>query len=416
MPKPNEFPTHPPDYSDTEDEAIDFSNAVLYVGALQTILATAAASLVSILSCWLLPVQAISAVRTLVLASIVAALLVRKPFRLGRVHGLGLIFNALRPCVAIYIASMVLEQLVHTCTRDSAAPSWRRLVFHFSTLVAMLSGFARARKPLEQTDAPFLATGASLLVIAMLPPPAVILSGPLCAEPTFNASAERLIRSLVFSVLYCTFVYASAPPVHSSGEVVVCVMRASAASLWVLGCHIVLLPLAVVQAGMVIYIRIYSDEYRTDEMLSLMRTSRDDDVTDSEIGGLGGGGGGSAARNSDVEMQHAAHFGHAPASPQSVDSPHRAGTAMEGGDDGIAPVGAVSTTAPQMKASLDVISPSFGSMGARGLVNISGAGPCMSSDKAAVARCSGGGGASGMSKERMAAIAAQMALHESASK
>ena len=245
-----------------DDDAIDFSNAVLYVGALQTIFATASASMISVLSCWLLPIQAISAVRTLVLSTIVSALLVRRPFRLGRVHGLGLVFNALRPCVAIYLASMVLEQLIHTCTRDGASPSWRRFVFHVSIVVAMLSGFARALKPLQQTDVPFLVTSAALFVIAMLPPPAVVLSGPLCSEPTLNSSIERLVRSLVFSFLYCTFVYASAPPVQSSGEVLVCVMRASAASLWTLGASVWLLPFAILQSGMVIYVRIYSFEYQ----------------------------------------------------------------------------------------------------------------------------------------------------------
>lgn len=263
--------------NDDDDDAIDFSNAVLYVGALQTIFATAAASMVSVLACWMLPIQAISAVRTLVLSTIVSALLVRRPFRLGRVHGLGLVFNALRPCVLIYLASMVLEQLIHTCTRDGASPSWRRFVFHVSIVVAMLSGFSRAFKPLQQTDVPFLVTSAALFVIAMLPPPAVVLSGPLCAQPTLNSSIERLVRALVFSFLYCTFVYASAPPVQSSGEVLVCVMRASAASLWTLGASVWILPLSILQAGIVIYVRIYSSDYAiiADEIPLVNRFEKD---------------------------------------------------------------------------------------------------------------------------------------------
>lgn len=386
------FPAYAADLSDAEDEAIDFSNAVLYVGALQTILATAAASFVSILSCWLLPAQAISAVRTLVLSSIVATLLVRKPFRLGKVHGLGLIFNALRPCVAIYIASMILEQLVHTCTRDSAAPSWRRLVFHCCVVVAMLSGFARARKPLEQTDAPFLVTGLALFVIAMLPPPAIILAGPLCSEPSFASSSERLVRSLVFSLLYCTFVYASAPPVQSSGEVVVCVMRASAASLWVLGCHLLLLPLSIVQAGVVIYVRIYGSEYQIVETEPLL-------ICEDEIDNVERGGGGTGHRNGgfdssagDSYSQHEVGL----ARSTGVDSPsHRSDHHHE-----IVAAPAVSTAACS-SAATDMISPSFSALGARGLVDISTAG---SNEQAGAVTAIGGP----MSKERLAQIAAAM--------
>lgn len=374
-----------PVYVDADDDVIDFSNAVLYVGALQTIFATVAASLVSILSCWLLPAWATSAVRTLMLSSVTAALLIRKPFRLGRVHGLGIIFNALRPCVAIYVASMVLEQLVHTCTRDSAAPSWRRMVFHCSIVVAMGSGFARARRPLEQTDVPFLLTGVSLFVIAMLPPPAVVLSGPLCSEPSLNSSVERLTRSFVFSLLYCTFVYASAPPVQSSGEVLVCVMRASAASLWVLGCHLLLLPLSAVQAAMVIYVRIYSDEYQLSEVLPLMQ-SDDDEFDDVESAG-------------EHRRHHAAH---APASPECGGGGGACEPLYDAEASTCAPVAAAFGVPTPMNTNLDLISPAFSAVGARGLVDISAVTP----DATAAAAAAGSG--AGMSRERMAAIAAQM--------
>jgi len=366
--------------NDPEDEVIDFSNAVLYVGALQTIFATSAASMVSLLSCWLLPTEAISAVRTLLLSSMVAAWLVRKPFRLGRVRGLCLIFSALRPCVVIYLVSMVLEQLVHTCTRDSASPSWRRIVFHCSILVAMISGFARAIKPLEQTDAPFLVTSAALFVIAMLPPPAVILSGPLCAEPTFNSSAERLARSLVFSLLYCTFVYASAPPVPSPGEVLVCVMRASAASLWTLGCHVLFLPLATIQAMIVIYVRLYSSDYQAvaeDSPLMTQSVGKADEYDDME-----------RSQNDVVS------------SSRSCDS-----------NVPIVPVCEPTQTTEHRQQLIptrsDVISPSFSAFGSRNLVDIGAVG-ASNTDLVATGGAAFGSGPNGMSKERMAAIAAQI--------
>jgi len=241
---------------DTEVGTIDFRNVVLYIGVLQTVLATMAVSCVSILACSVLPERWSSAVRTLTISSACACLIMRKPFRLGRVRGLQLIFGALRPGVGIYIASLVLEQLVHTCTREAASPSWRRVVFHICIVVAMASGFARARSPLEQTDLPFLVTAIAMLVVALLPPPAVILSGPLCSEPSLASSSERLARAFVFSLLYTVFVYSSAAPMYSSGELLICVMRASAASIWVLGCHMWLLPVAFAQIACVVHTRL----------------------------------------------------------------------------------------------------------------------------------------------------------------
>lgn len=250
---------------DEEDVAVDFSNAVLYVGALQTITATVFTAAVSILSCVAFPSNFVSAIRTLVLSSIVGIAIVRKPFRLGRVHGLRLIFRALQPCVLIYIGSEVAEQLVHTCTREASTPSWRRFVFHSMSVLMLLSGFLRARRPLAQTDLPFLITVVALLVISMLPPPAVVLSGPLCSSPTLSSAAERIVRSFVFSLLYSVFVYAAAPPVQSSSEMLICVMRASAASIWVLAAHSYLLPFAIIQGSIVIYIRIFGQEYAIEE-------------------------------------------------------------------------------------------------------------------------------------------------------
>jgi hypothetical protein len=233
----------------------------LYIGGLQAVTACICTALTSILCCLLLPPSLVSAVRTLVLSSAVGAALLRKPFRLGRVHGLLLVFRALQPVVPIYVSALVVEQLTHACARDSVSPSWRKLVFFAATGMMIVSGFMRARRPLATTDLPFLLTCVALLAVAMLPPPAVLLAGPLCSLPTLQAAAERLTRAVAFALLYATFVYAAAPPVQSSGEVLICVARASAASVWVLAAHLYLLPLAAVQLGVVVFVRVFSAEY-----------------------------------------------------------------------------------------------------------------------------------------------------------
>jgi hypothetical protein len=234
---------------------------VLYVGGIQAVSACVCTAVTSIVCCTMLPPSLVSAVRTLVLSSVVGAALLRKPFRLGRVHGLLLVFRALQPVVPIYVGALIVEQLTHACARDLVSPSWRKLVFFASTGLMIVSGFMRARRPLANTDLPFLLTCVALLAVAMLPPPAVLLSGPLCSLPTLYAAAERLTRAVVFSLLYATFVYAAAPPVQSSPEVLICVARASAASVWVLAAHLYLLPLAALQLGVVVFVRVFSAEY-----------------------------------------------------------------------------------------------------------------------------------------------------------
>lgn len=364
---------------DDDDVAVDFSNAVLYIGALQTIAATVLTSAVSILSCVAMPGNIVSAVRTLVLSSIIGVSVVRKPFRLGRVHGLNLIFRALQPCIFIYICSEVAEQLVHTCTRDSPAPSWRRLVFHSMTTVMVFSGFMRARRPLLQTDLPFLMTMLSLFVVAMLPPPAIILSGPLCSAPTFGTAAERIVRAFVFSMLYSVFVYAAAPPVQSSQEVIICVMRASAASIWVLGAHTIVLPLAAVQGSVVIYVRIFGAEYALDDDHSPLKTGVESKLRTSEDFDLEGGGG------SDDGLRDAS------SSSGCTTTSER-------------PVGAIAASGVS-----DLIVPNFRMIGARGLVDIGGI------------SCGGGFGApssctnysSGFGNLNIAEVAARLEAEES---
>jgi len=274
--------------------------------------------------------------------------------------GLNLIFRALQPCVAIYIFSEITEQLVHTCTRDSSAPSWRRLVFHSCSALMLISGFLRAKRPLAQTDFPFLLTLLALFVVAMLPPSAVILAGPLCSSPTFATSAERITRAFVFSLLYSIFVYAAAPPVQSPAEVMICTMRASAASIWVLAVSIWVLPLATVQAAIVIYTRIFGAEYRLDDYDDISPTAEGNPTIEHAV---------------DLDLEEGSS--HAPP-PQNE---------AVGGS-----IGAVGV------AASDLITPSFQPLGARGLIDIGNSSMCSMPS----------GGATGFGDVNVAAIAARL--------
>lgn len=250
--------SHADTESECHDDPVDYSNALIYFAGIQVVTGTVVSSLVSILGCSLVPQSIVSAVRTLTLATASAVIFVYKPLRIGHVRGLEIVFSALRPCVFIYIASLTLEQLVHTCARDSVAPSWRRVLVHAGSFIQLFAGFLRARNPVAETDLPFILVIGSLLLVAMLPPPAVILQGPLCSSPSIWTAAERMLRSFCFSITFAVFVFCSSLPSRSTNELLVCVARAASASVWVLMCHSYMLIFVIPQCVMAVYSRVRS--------------------------------------------------------------------------------------------------------------------------------------------------------------
>jgi hypothetical protein len=203
------------------------------------------------------PLGAISAVRTLALTATAGVLIIRKPIKIGHTKGVNTIFSALRPCCLLYVSCLVLEQLVHTCVSDEVSTYehgfWRRLIYHAAMTVMTASGFMRARSPRAEHDLPFLLSAGSLLAVALLPPPALALSGPLCSPPTLMAAGERVLRAFLFACVYVVLVYASAPISNNLADTLVCIARSATASAWVLGAFVFSLPLAFVQVCLVLY-------------------------------------------------------------------------------------------------------------------------------------------------------------------
>ena len=247
---------------------VDFSNASLYLAGIQTIFSISCCAVVSVLACWLVPLNSVSAVRTLVLCVACAVLLMRKPLRVGRVRGVNVVFASLQPAVGVYLLALVVEQLTHTCAGDSAyAPSWRRVVFHTMMLLATAAGFMRSRAPMNDTDLPFLLTAGALLMISLLPPPAVAFVGPLCQSVSLFEAADRLVRAFVFASVYCIHVYAMTPASEGAmNETLLIVTRAAAAAMWTLGIHLTVLPLAIAQCGIVILARLRMDSWNYSAM------------------------------------------------------------------------------------------------------------------------------------------------------
>ena len=286
-------PPRPPAVPDAEDTIVDFSNASLYVAGIQTVFAICTCACVSVLSCWLAPSGGgVSAVRTLALCSAAGAALMYQPLRFGRAHGVTVVFASLQLAVPLYLGTLVVAQLIHTCTSDpSHAPSWRYVVFHAAVVAMICAGFMRARAPLAETDRPFILTVCALLVIAILPPPAVALVGPLCESVTLWEAADRIVRAFVFGTLYCVNVYAlTSTTTLRTSDTPTIFFRSASASIWVAGAILWWLPLASAQAAIVIHARVSHDPNAPDENgkpgYKKLDSAASTDDEDAELGQL----------------------------------------------------------------------------------------------------------------------------------
>ncbi len=239
-----------------DDKSIDFSAAGLYLPAAQTVFATTTSATVSILACWLIPIGAISAVRTLALTTTAGVIVIRRPLKVGNTKGVNTIFSALRPCCFLYVMCLVLEQLVHTCVSEESTYEhgfWRRIIYHANMTVMTIAAFLRSKNPRAESDLPFLVSVLALLVIALLPPPALALSGPLCSPPTLMGAGERILRAFFFACVYTVLVYSAAPISNNLADTLVCIARSATASAWILGATVYSLPLALIQVCVVLY-------------------------------------------------------------------------------------------------------------------------------------------------------------------
>lgn len=279
-----------PNY-DHEDSIVDFNDASLYLPLAQTVFSICACAVVSVLSCWLAPNGAVSAVRTLALCSATGGLLMRAPIRLGKAHGITVVFAALQMAIPLYLGTLVVEQLVHTCSMDSShSPSWRHVVFHGAVLVMVYAGFMRARAPLEDTDRPFILTLLALMVIAIMPPPAVALVGPLCQSVDLWEAADRIVRAFCFGMLYSVTVYTSTRTRctnYSNTSIVF--FRSASASIWVSGALVWWLPLAAAQCAIIMHARaMHTSAPRKSykPIDSSNSTDDDDDDIEADIGRL----------------------------------------------------------------------------------------------------------------------------------
>ena len=243
--------------SDPED--VDLANAGLYLVGAQVIATVFLLSVTATLCSWIQPASQVSAVRSLAATTVLAMLMLKAPLRVGSTRGVIVLFNALRPCAFVYLTFMVVEQLLHSCeTPTDEIPghmTMRRIIFHGASLTMIGAALLRASAPTSENDLWFLITLGALLVIALVPPPSLSRTGPLCGQPTAWDAGERLLRAVLFSAAYVTAVYIK-PPRYDVYDITISVIRCSATSIWVLGCTFFFILFAPLQIGVAITARV----------------------------------------------------------------------------------------------------------------------------------------------------------------
>lgn len=241
----------------TDHNTIDFGSIAIYMPALQVVATLFASCIVALVACWVLPTTAVSSIRTAALCAITSIAALRQPLRLMAARGVDAIFDTVRPAAVIYLLALVIEQLGHSCSAPSTQSTaiFRLWLYHGSTLVMVGAGFARAARPKRDADYPFFATCLALGLVAIAPPIASSVGGPLCEAVYGLEAVERIFRAMLFGGAYCVMAYADEPKQHTINDVALSVFRATAASVWVLCVTGYLLPLVVVFIAVAMYAR-----------------------------------------------------------------------------------------------------------------------------------------------------------------
>lgn len=244
-------------HSDPED--VDLAHAGLYLVGAQVIGTVLLLSASATLTSWMQPATQVSAVRSLAAGTVLSIVLLKAPLRVGSTRGVLVLFNALRPCAFLYLTFLVVEQLLHSCevpTDDIPGHlTIRRFVFHGASITMIGAALLRASAPTSENDLSFLITLGALLIIALVPPPSLSSTGPLCGNPTTYDAAERMLRAFLFASCYVTSVYVK-PPRFDVYDITIAVIRCGSTSIWLLGCSMPLLIFAPVQVGVAITARV----------------------------------------------------------------------------------------------------------------------------------------------------------------
>jgi hypothetical protein len=284
-------------------EAVDFSNASLYVPAVQLITTVVLCTVVMLVTISVPPPSEVTALRTLTGMVAVATAGVWRPIRIGSPRGLHEIFKAGRPVVAVYVLALVVEQLCHACTHDHRAPrcgadkraaeadvggvggvdaladcvedhvETSLLVTVFSLLLVagmVAGGFMQSRNHIRSDDLlPHIVVVTCAVVHALLPQSAVGANrrgdgggAPFCDRVTLYGAAVRLLRACTFASVFVIHTYLCIEnnvryirPTDMNAASV----RALAASVWTLVCPSIVLGLAIVQCVLATWWRTHDE-------------------------------------------------------------------------------------------------------------------------------------------------------------
>lgn len=255
-------------HDDNNDrESVDFSNATLYLPAVQLIVVTMAVCGANMAMVTLPPRWAVTALRTLTVLVVVAVVGTWRPIQIGNPRGVMELFRASKVSVWLYVAALVVEQLRHACTHhDCAGPVDRderggyMLLGGYVIEVLMLIGGSFQSYAHISTDdiLPLIVVALCIVALALMPEQPSNSAAPFCDEVSLFEAAGRMLRACTFASLYVIHAFlciGNEQRYITTDDVITAAIRATGASVWTLCCPVVMLVCAPFQASLGVYRR-----------------------------------------------------------------------------------------------------------------------------------------------------------------
>ena len=242
---------------------VDYTSVTCYLPGVQVFVAIVSSCLSAELCLLVSTYVNTNPVRTLAVSIAGGLFFSVKSMWTLRAKGSDIIFSCMRPAVLIYIASSCVEQIHYSCLNCEldawGSPNFAKNMTVLGKMMMVLAGFWQSMSMRNKSDMPFVVAILGALVCILFTTAPVATGGPYCTIPNVEKIWNRIAQAISFAWLYAVHVYTYTFSTKESGEMLVCIARATVCSAWVLSCETTFFLLALPQSIMCIVLRTRTD-------------------------------------------------------------------------------------------------------------------------------------------------------------
>ena len=180
-----------------------------------------------------------------------------------KAKGADIIFTCMRPAIVIYVAASCVEQIHYSCLNcdidvwDTAYIAKNMAIFGKSLMA--FAGFWQSLSMRNKSDIPFVVAVIGGLICILFTNAPNATGGPYCTIPNIEKIWNRLAQAIAFAWLYAVHVYTYTFNSKDSGEMIVCVARATVCSIWILSSETTYFLISIPQSIVCIIMRTRMD-------------------------------------------------------------------------------------------------------------------------------------------------------------